>query len=271
MLTAARSSGPCCGAEQQHSERAGAAAARRDPVRIAPAVRGRVADPGRDVRDVTLAPRAGEALRVRAAVAGGAAPVRREHRPALRHEVLGPRPPGDGALPGRSAVDVDQQRRAGRAPRPAARAATTARAGGCRRRRARSPPRARRGRPLRTRRRGRGPGPCGRPPRRGASPRLGCAHRTAPRARPAGPQSRPWCQPRACSSACPSRTTSSRPKPSSLRVRASAAPSGDQANDRCPGPHGGSACSAGSSHAGVGSVPSRRSTHTFHQPLRSLT
>ena len=49
-------------------------------------------------------------------------------------------------------------------------------------------------------------------------------------------------------------TTTRRPKPSSLRLSAIARASGDHANERCPGPHDGSACSCASASTHVGSV-----------------
>ena len=56
----------------------------------------------------------------------------------------------------------------------------------------------------------------------------------------------PPCTPRDSSRTSPLATSSthSRPKPCSLRQNATWLPSGDHANDRCPGPHDGSPCSA---------------------------
>ena len=89
---------------------------------------------------------------------------------------------------------------------------------------------------------------------------------------PAGLQSRKWCQPFPIGRASPaSGATTSRPKPPSLRHRATADPSGAQAQDRCPAPQVGSACSNGSSSSGRVPLPSGSLTQTFIQPVSSLT
>ena len=90
---------------------------------------------------------------------------------------------------------------------------------------------------------------------------------------PSRPQSRPACHPRDSSRAPPpsSDMLTRRPNPSSLRFTAIAAPSGAHANDRCPGPHEGSACSRASSTNGRAGAPSAGAIHTFIQPRSSET
>jgi len=65
--------------------------------------------------------------------------------------------------------------------------------------------------------------------------------------------------------------TQRRPKPPSLRQKATWLPSGDQAKLRWPGPQGGSPCSASSGTIGVASDPSGRARHTLSQPPASHT
>ena len=101
----------------------------------------------------------------------------------------------------------------------------------------------------------------------------GAAARADARRRRPRPQSRPACQPLRDvdrRSGRRGRRRTRRPKPSSLRLSTMAAPSGDHANDRWPGPHDGSACSCGSSTSGTGAPPSPAArAHTFIQPSAS--
>ena len=94
-------------------------------------------------------------------------------------------------------------------------------------------------------------------------------------AMPALPQSRPACQPFDTSvgrvAPSPSSgTTTRRPKPSSLRVSAIARASGDHANERCPGPHDGSACSCGFGEHGTSARRRRASTDPHVHPAVEL-
>ncbi len=102
--------------DEQRGEATGAAAHHRGARRVDAVVVRERADAGDGVGDVDVAPRVVERVPVRAAVAGGAAVVRAQHRPATGHEPADARLPVDGRLVGGPAVHVDQQRR--RASRP---------------------------------------------------------------------------------------------------------------------------------------------------------
>ena len=228
------------------------------------------ADAGRDVLDVAAAPLAGEGLCVRAAEPGRTGRVRCEHGPATAGEVGHDGPPDSRRLTGRATVDVDEQRR----PRGARRA------GG-------PPEQPWDGGPV-LRRPGDGLGlgeadrlePAGRAAaitRRPADPctvtALGVRAPERTATIPAGPQSRPWCQPRAACLDAAAGAGDDQPAEAVLVAHRARRPTrrATSANDRWPGPQGGSACSCGSGRTGRASPPSGSTVHTFAQPSRSVT